>query len=645
MTLAKKLVQRTVTVLDLGDITTTILIPDSVVFRHKHEKTGHTHYLDVTSFCYTKRSAQSGIIGNLVDPTSLVLSRLSTARDIIDFIRGQAYERAKTHKAIFSSFLQWVDSNYSEIDFLDRNNWRSVYVTYTAHLIQRLNLPPRAPERLAATVATNYQKGACKFISIATGEDERVIKLWATKLRKSMPGIAGPGTPSATEQDISFAAHIQYVDEVHRVIFKKENFPLVLTSQSDEDYFLYDDIGFRKQKNVKLMYGELTKFPALPTMEALITGSPELSRLSQNSKNDAYAILRAKVLISNSEYRNPYRARNLVITALTAGLLSFIAATGGNLSPVADLRPTDFKPIPTSKGRRFLGIKSRAGGKRVEPEFGAKYSSTYNKILDLRQWLLGKTESALLFPFPRRSGEYGQILYSHIQSYKHLLHVFLPNVVWVTPAQFRKNVSYQYLKISDGDTLLTAQKLGNTVSTVQTHYGRPALEDVAKEFTFFFDAIQKAAIARGRNQSTIPVTIIQPDATSIEIPGGSCMSAEGLPSIAKGFNSLSPVPSCREPEYCVFCKHYAIHADETDIKRLLSIKFIISVTQQYHDPEQWTERLSPLQYRIDEILEAISMKLVDANLIDRIQAEVECGELDPFWAVHLDALVHIGYVS
>ncbi|KPW27376.1 Uncharacterized protein ALO59_00480 [Pseudomonas amygdali pv. mellea] len=640
------MVLRKLTLVNLSDVTTTILIPDTVVFRHENKVTLQINTLDVSSFCYKKRAqSPSGQIGDLVDLASLDIHRLKIARIIIEHIRGQSYESAKLNKSQFSLFLNWVDANHGNFKLDDTNDMKLAYVGYTAYLLQRKNSAPANTDGLSATVATNYQKGACKLISLATGEDTRVIKQWATKLKKGKPGIIKAGMPSSEEQDICFAAHIKFSDEVHRVIVENGKFPLILPSPSGGTYYLYDDIGYRKPYYLQLMYTELRKHPELPPLDILIKDNPELVNLTEKEKKATYAILEGRLNEANSANRNSYRARNLVIMGMAAGLISFIAATGGNLSVVGGIEPDDFKLIPGSKGKRLLGLKGRANGKRVSPEFGARYSSTYNKILALREWLLGPKDSTLLFPFPRRGGKYGQVYAAHLQAYKALLAKVMPTVVWIRPTDYRKNVSYQYLKLSGGDTLLTAQKLGNTVGTIESHYGRPSIEDFAEEFTNFFDSMQRAAIMRGRSQNLIPVKILEDNSQSVVIPGGACTSSVAQPALATGFTSLSPSPACREPEYCVFCKHYAIHADETDLKRLLSIKFLIAVSQPHYDSDRWTNQLYPLQYRIDEIIAMVTDKLHDVELINKVLNDVESGELDQFWAAHLDTLVYMGYAS
>lgn len=637
---------RKVTIIDLSDVTTTILLPDSIVFQHVHRTNFIVHHLDISSFCYKRRAyGSSGQIGDKVDPNSLDIHRLKVARIVIEFIRGQNIETAKNNRHWFNQFFTWIDANYDSISLDNINDLKIAYIGYTSHLIQRTQATPRSGNRITATVATNQQKAVAKLISIITGEELRIIKAWATKLNKSKPGIVKSDKPSSDEQDVCFAAHINFLDEVHRVIVNNEPYPLILTPALGEPYYLHDEIGYRKTYIVQLMYEELRKHPTLPPLDVLSSANADLFRLSDRDKKLAYSAIETRLSESNSANRNLYRSKNLVIMAMVAGFTSLIAATGSNSSVAAEIEPTDFKPLPTSKGMRMLGIKGRANGKAVSPEFGARYSSTYNKILELRSWLLGPNQSPLLFPFPKRDGRYSTIIAAHLQAYKALLNKLMPEVRWVTPMDYRKNVSFQYLKLSNGDTLLTAQKLGNTVRTVESHYGRPSLEDLAQEFSAFFDAMQGAALARGRNQEVIPVKIIEAEADAVTIPGGSCLSAAGGPTLASGFTSFSPTPSCREPEYCVFCKHYAVHADATDLKRLLSIKFIIEVSQSHYDSDRWTETMYPLQYRINEIIGLVTEQIDNPQLITQVADEVNSGDLDPFWATHLDALFYMGYIS
>lgn len=106
------------------------------------------------------------------------------------------------------------------------------------------------------------------------------------------------------------------------------------------------------------------------------------------------------------------------------------------------------------------------------------------------------------------------------------------------------------------------------------------------------------------------------------------------------------MPSCKDPETCLFCVHYGVHADAHDIRRLLSLKFIINETKAQRSLENFNSRFVPVLYRVDEVLEAIAGKSPNmTQLIESISNEIDRGALDSFWGIHFDTLVSIGVVS
>ncbi|MDA3374352.1 hypothetical protein JR314_31075, partial [Pseudomonas aeruginosa] len=62
--------------------------------------------------------------------------------------------------------------------------------------------------------------------------------------------------------------------------------------------------------------------------------------------------------------------------------------------------------------------------------------------------------------------------------------------------------------------------------------------------------------------------------------------------------------------------------------------------------DRWQNKFSPTVHRIDEVLSAIQdADPGSAGTINRVRIEVECGELDDFWAIHFDTFVTLGAVS
>lgn len=333
--------------------------------------------------------------------------------------------------------------------------------------------------------------------------------------------------------------------------------------------------------------------------------------------------------------------------ALVSGMLAFIAATGCNLSVAQNLEVDTLEIIPTSQGNRFSGTKGRAKGKTVYPEFGARFSPVFKKYLDLRKWVLNGVESVLVFPFCSAQSGIIKIDSSKIESTKKLFAKSLQKTAWVTPTQWRKGISYQYIKLSDGDMALAAEKLGNTEATLRHSYGRPAFEDFATEMTVFFESMHQAAVDRTRSVDRIPVRIMDESKPEAATGIGSCAKApETAPNLAQGFTAQAPAPSCGAPETCLFCEFYAVHADEQDVRRLLSLRYLIHAIKDKQPFDHWQSKFGPSLHRIDEVLAAI--KAADNSIeatISRVHDEVESGALDAFWAIHFDTLVAVGVVS
>ncbi len=332
---------------------------------------------------------------------------------------------------------------------------------------------------------------------------------------------------------------------------------------------------------------------------------------------------------------------------MTAGMLAFIAATACNLSVAQKLEIADSEFLPSTQGRRFYGVKPRAIGKPVASEFGARFTPTFRKIIDIRNWLIGDRKSPHVFVVsPKGTNAIGYIGTSAFQTLKKLIHKCYPRISWVPPTQWRKNVSYAYINKSGGDTALTAEKLSNTERTVAKNYARPAVDELASQITNLLDAIHSTAIARTRKTDQIPVRIINEVRQKETIGVGDCVKRSGLdPRRTAGFTEHAPQPSCRAPETCLFCDFYAVHADEADIRRLLSLRYVIIATRPDIDHDHWAQKITPTIHRIDEVLTAISQTDSDIPpLISKVREEIKSGHLDQFWGIHFDTLVHIGAV-
>ena len=220
-------------------------------------------------------------------------------------------------------------------------------------------------------------------------------------------------------------------------------------------------------------------------------------------------------------------------------------------------------------------------------------------------------------------------------------------MVWITPQQWRKHVSSQYVQLSDGDLLLEAEKMGHSLDTAKKNYSRTSFKDASQQISQFFHELRDVAVEKTRTVERIAVRTLDETVDAQILPVGACITAAPQPEKAIGFTAQAPTPNCQQFENCLFCQHYAVHADEEDIRKLLSLKSLLGyVKQKATDLIKWEQQFGVVLHRIDEVLTELSNPY--ETLRDRIlsiQEEVESGDLDAYWLNHFELLIDLGWIS
>lgn len=632
------------------------LHPQYTVIASDNIATNGRRYLDFGSLCYRQRKKQSHkknavYAGVLVGIDSLEKNRPPIISKLI--------ERARSHKSFASSvglyneakcFFDWIDTQPEKNSVHTLQASHEAYIDYTKHLIHRINSSSIRGESISIGSASRLQAVARQIVSYAESVHEREIGALTTLIiQKVRHKHVNLKQLSEDTQARTFATLVSFIDEAHRLLVTEEDLPMKLESPGGQLFYLHSlHQGTNKSKNASIsIVSLLDSSPTFPDWNMVQTkyGILDTSELQFRYKSN-YEVAKRRHIESSTNKRSNFRFQ-IANHAMTAGMMAFIAATGCNLSVAQSLDIRNCEVVPSTQGRRFYGIKSRAQGKTVTPEFGARFTPVFRKIIEIRDWLLEGTESQLMFSIrPKGTNSVGYVGTSAIATLKVIFRKYFPHIPWVSATQWRKNVSYAYISKSGGDTALTAEKLNNTESTVSQAYARPALEEFAGQVSKLFDSIHAAAIARSRNVTHIPVRMIQEKKPEEIIGVGSCDKADdSQPRRSLGFSENAPEPSCRSPETCLFCDFYAVHADEEDIRRLLSLRYIIMASKRDQDHEHWELKFGPSIHRIDEILSMIADTDVAVPLmIDRLRGEVDSGDLDPFWAIHLDTMVYVGVV-
>ena len=550
--------------------------------------------------------------------------------------------------SIIKIFLDWMDQQKKIFDFSNKDSMIDAYRRYSKSLVDRTLLADTAEEYLATHTAKIYQRYAAKLIAYVFDCHEADITAKALQVQSQRYDV--PVLPLAEkDHQKTYATLLNVFLEIHRIVVQAADFPAHFQSADEEDFYFYS--GFHHQVEKQHIQFDiqsyLSKYALIPTFSKILsdfglTEDSEYRKRLRENRNQAIHKLQQR----NEDKRHAERER-LASYGLVIGMLLFIAQTGANLDTAQQLQLESMEILPSTQGRRFSGTKSRAGGKTVYPEFGVQFEPVFRKILELRAWYIQDKSCNFIFLQRNELLKFVPIGHNKLQNMKRFLQRIFPKMVWITPQQWRKHVSSQYVQLSDGDLLLEAEKMGHSLDTARNNYARTSFQDASQQISRFFNELREIAVAKTRTVERIAVKTLEVNVDAHTLPVGECTTTMPQPEKALGFAKEAPIPNCQQFEHCLFCQHYAIHADDEDVRKLLSLKALLGyVKQKATDLIKWEQQFGVVLHRIEEVLTELSDTYVALReRIIVIQDEVESGDMDAYWLKHFELLIDLGWVS
>lgn len=545
-------------------------------------------------------------------------------------------------------FLDYVDLQKKNYDLSNQDSVIDAYRRYSKYLVDRTLLADTDEENLAAHTAKQYQRNAAKLIAYVFDCHEIDIVSQAMQVQSQRYDV--PVFPIAKEDhQKTYATLLNVFLEIHRIVVQENDFPAHFQSVDEEDFYFYSGFHHQTEKqHIQFdMQNYLAKYPVIPALSKMLADfeleeDSEYRKRVRENRNQAIRKLEER----NKDKRHLERTR-LASYGLTIGMLLFIAQTGANLDTAQQLQFDTMEILPSTQGRRFSGTKSRAGDKTVRPEFGVKFEPVFRKILELREWYVQDEACDFVFPLRNEIQQLGPVSNGRLQLMKKLFQRIFPRLVWITPQQWRKHKSSQYVELSDGDLLLEAEVMGHSLETARKNYSRTSFQDASQQISRFFNELREVAVAKARTVERITVQMLDATVEAQASPIGACASIHPQPEKAIGFTEQAPTPNCQQFEHCLFCQHYAVHADDTDIRKLLSLKSLLGyIKQKATDLIKWESQFGVVLHRIDEVLTELSNAYVDLReRIVAIQDEVESGDLEAYWLNHFELLIDLGWVA
>jgi hypothetical protein len=197
-----------------------------------------------------------------------------------------------------------------------------------------------------------------------------------------------------------------------------------------------------------------------------------------------------------------------------------------------------------------------------------------------------------------------------------------PELIPVLSRQWRAAKSDFLVTRTDIST--TAQVLQNTESTIRKSYVEGAVQTHLSEMSTFLDQM---VVKKGVSLASHKVAV------------GECISYFH-PKKSPHVEAIV-TPDCENPEIgCLSCDNFKVHADETDVRKLLSCRYCLTRTSHLAG---FHRTAGPIVNRINVILDEIDKR--EPSLVSRVAQEVEEGELDHYWASKFDMLLRLNLVN
>ncbi|ENW80556.1 hypothetical protein F909_01842 [Acinetobacter sp. ANC 3929] len=621
------------------------------------EQNNRLTHMDFGSWCYSKTKTDRGNVGCLVDLNSFDLDRVVGVK----FLLEDLLSIRKSKKTILYFYKEsnpifgYLNKNYSDYVFSNIQDAEKIYIGYSKYLFNDLAIKKASSVVINADHHRQKQDILAKFLSACTKTN--INHFYALVKRINVIKLEKP--LNKDEIDAGVNKKVKILLDVFNVmsdhILNENDLPCVIDLEHHNLKKIYIDLNFVNKSQdffLKLLY-EDNKIVSIDRFNRNMDKYFENFEYYDGALKKRINRKRYHEKIKGIERLNSLQFKECGPKVIMANFCMiifaklFISTSGANESVLYNLMKDGSTTIGNEKGKRVYGKKNRAGGKVVALEFGLKFQEVFNKYMKLRDKIntfysdMPEEFKKLLFiklPVMNNATSYKLVMKIDSQAFDHFNKIFkmLFGISTATNKELRSNVGNSYFN-STNSSLMTSQKLGNTPQISSESYSKASFKEVATQFNNYFKEFDNTVIFKGRKHlNLIPIKVESDNEINTFV--GNC--SNGKPELIEGFNNETPLPICGNPKSCLYCDSYVLHLNRTDIKKILSFKFILEYNTQIKDEQQ------RIIYRIDEILKFMILKESSLDdLINDVWNEVSEGFLDEYWDNHLNLLVEIGELA
>lgn len=602
--------------------------------------------IDFGAHCYLKRS--SSVLrrnrrgwGSPVDPNSFDKARAKKIRELVSYLSEEVESSGKSlaslhrHTADFFQFIDWCDAIGGHQEVLENaQHARSAFRAYVEHLRDRV-----LKDELNVNTAAKYQNSVAILLGPLQDVDDLGRGIRLLRVNKRMTQTTPPPDEDAQGKVLGLCEII--FGGISCIVLDLKPYPFKLAMPAYlgwKDNFLWvfptvkwfmapHELAGRHELGCSSWAMDYAN-GQLANLEEIV----QYYSVRQSAKN-SLRNAEESIAAANSDSQH-FRRRDLAMVAHNAFVLMFVANTGMNWAEVRKL-PWDADYEVGLESQGFREIKLRAGGKLVSFRIETSFLSKFKRYLNLRTYLLSKHKCDLLFfslganisSAPKPMGE------SLFRALYLTLRRIDPSLPKVLSRAWRAAKSDWAIRNTDPST--AALLLQNTERTVLRHYATGSETRATEEMGSFFERLSEVVL--NADQKIPP--------KGIDGALGEC-TKYGAPNPTEDGAPIKP--DCHQPEGCLFCDKYVVHADERDARKLISCRYCIEQTAHLSASDEHFQILfGKVIRRINAILDHIRGRSNEhAGLVDRVMGEVEDkGLLDPYWESKLEMLIGLGVVS
>lgn len=603
---------------------------------------GNRGTLDIGALCYLIRKPNARRNkkdeGKPVLLSSLSQPRTKVVEYLIQHISDKIKQGNKNASTIYGAisygllpFIDWADQNNLSAAIHDKSTARQAFKKFNEHMRERV-MHREISQNTGARMTRQALESLCEFLNI--DDLHRGINLIPRKEKDT--NITEPPHEGSQARFLSLCDSI--FNGLTTFLTENQPYPYKLAMPKYLGWERSELWVFPLKKwfsipSKTLPHSNEQSFQGYNFSQGRISTLDEMSKnTTRHAGQQSIRNAQAQLEKANSDKDNYFR-RNLGIVAQNAFFQIFLANTGLNLAQAKDLKWEESFDVSSSR-RGFRILKWRAGGRIQSIEIQAVFLPLFKRFLKLREYLLRGQSHPYLF------GNYGantagnpkRITYSPLDNFYRTLRTIDPNLPRITSRQWRAANSDWMLR-NKVPVKIAATILQNSEKVLEDSYAAGSSATQMSEMSAFLNRVSSVVL----DEKISP-------ANFVEGPVGGCVQY-GSPQAIE--SSIKIKPNCRSAEGCLFCDKYKVHADEKDIRKLISCQYCINKTSSLSTSiESFENAFSPILERIRRILDEISIKMDGTQVVERIRHSVEVmGELDNYWEGKLELLIHLDLVS